>query len=152
MSDKGRMKKILEDCSRRQETNGTKKNKLAHTVLVVDDALFMRSHLTSILTAVGYRVVGEAANGKEAIEKFLEVRPTVVTMDVTMPEMDGIEAVRRILEMDNTATIVMVSAMGYKDMVVDALVAGAKNFVIKPVTTRNLKRFLTVIKMAAGEA
>jgi two-component system, chemotaxis family, chemotaxis protein CheY len=92
----------------------------------------MRAMLREVLTNSGFQVVGEASNGEEAIERYEEVRPDVVTMDITMPEMDGVQAVREILRQDPAARIVMVSAMGQQALVVEAIQAGARDFVVKP--------------------
>jgi len=101
-------------------------------ILIVDDAAFMRMMIKDILTKNGYEVVGEAENGAEAVEKYLELQPDLVTMDITMPEMDGIAALKAIKEKDNSATIIMCSAMGQQAMVIDAIQAGAKDFIVKP--------------------
>lgn len=105
---------------------------MGYRILVVDDAAFMRMMLKDILTKNNYEVVGEAGDGKEALEKYKELKPDLVTMDITMPEMDGIEAVQRIKELDPEARIIMVSAMGQQAMVIDAIQAGARDFVVKP--------------------
>ncbi|HOA16512.1 MAG TPA: chemotaxis protein CheY [Fervidobacterium sp.] len=101
-------------------------------VLVVDDAAFMRMMLKDILTKGGYEVVGEAANGLEAIERYKELKPEVVTMDITMPEMNGIDAIKEIRKIDPNATIIVCSAMGQQAMVIEAIQAGAKDFIVKP--------------------
>ena len=104
-------------------------------VLIVDDALFMRKMLSDILRKEGFEVVGEAENGKEAVEKYKELRPDLVTMDIVMPKMeeiDGIGAVKEIMKIDPKAKIVMVSAMGQHALVVEAIQAGAKDFIVKP--------------------
>ncbi|BBJ27968.1 chemotaxis protein CheY [Athalassotoga saccharophila] len=101
-------------------------------VLIVDDAAFMRMLLKDIVTKAGYEVAGEASNGKEAIEKYKELNPDIVTMDITMPEMTGIEATKEIMKMDPNAKIIMCSAMGQQMMVVEAIQAGAKDFIVKP--------------------
>ncbi|NLT95043.1 MAG: response regulator [Clostridia bacterium] len=105
---------------------------MGHKILVVDDAAFMRMMIKDILTKNGYEVIGEAENGKVAIEKYRELQPDLVTMDITMPEMDGIQAVRKIKEINANAKIVMCSAMGQQAMVIDAIQAGAKDFIVKP--------------------
>lgn len=105
---------------------------MAKRVLITDDALFMRTTLKNILTKNGYEVVGEAANGRESIEMFLKTRPDVVTMDITMPEMDGITAVKEIKKLDSSANVIMCTAMGQKSMVLEAVAAGAKDFIVKP--------------------
>ncbi|MGG3738977.1 response regulator [Aeribacillus pallidus] len=101
-------------------------------VLVVDDAKFMRMTLTNMLKKGNHEVVGEAENGQEAIERYRELQPDVVTMDITMPIMTGIEAVKHILEEFPQAKIIICSAMGQQKMVVEAIEAGAKDFIVKP--------------------
>jgi two-component system chemotaxis response regulator CheY len=101
-------------------------------ILIVDDAAFMRMMLKDILVKGGHVVVGEAENGLEAIDQYGKLKPDLVTMDITMPEMEGIEALTRIKKDDPKATIIMCSAMGQQGMVVQAIQAGAKDFVVKP--------------------
>lgn len=101
-------------------------------VLIVDDAAFMRMMIRDILLKNGYQVVGEAENGLKAITLFQELRPDVVTMDITMPEMDGITAVKEIKRMDPAARVIMCSAMGQQMMVMEAIQSGARDFVVKP--------------------
>ncbi|QQE80816.1 response regulator [Alicyclobacillus sp. SO9] len=105
---------------------------MGNRVLIVDDAAFMRMMIKDIFTKNGYEVVAEAADGKQAVEKYQEVRPDLVTLDITMPEMDGIEALKKIREADVNARIIMCSAMGQQAMVIDAIQAGAKDFIVKP--------------------
>ncbi len=105
---------------------------MAHTVLICDDAIFMRTMLADILQQAGYDVVGDAATGKEAVEKYKQLRPDIVTMDIVMPDMGGIDAVRQITEFDPHARVLMCSAMGQQALVVEAIQAGAKDFVVKP--------------------
>jgi two-component system chemotaxis response regulator CheY len=105
---------------------------VGNKVLVVDDAAFMRMMIKDILRKGGYEVVGEAEDGVKAVEKFKELRPDLVTMDITMPDMDGITAVKEIRKIDGNAMIIMCSAMGQQAMVIDAIQAGAKDFVVKP--------------------
>lgn len=105
---------------------------MAARVLIVDDAAFMRMMIRDILVKNGYEVAGEAANGSEAVLKYQELRPDVTTMDITMPEMDGITAVREIRKIDPNARIIMCSAMGQQAMVLDAIQAGARDFIVKP--------------------
>ncbi len=102
------------------------------TILVVDDAKFMRMTLGNMLTSSGHTVVGEAENGVEAVLKYDELQPDLVTMDITMPEMDGIEAVKEILTKYPKAKIIMCSAMGQQRIVVEAIESGAKDFIVKP--------------------
>lgn len=101
-------------------------------VLIVDDAAFMRMMLREILTKNGFEVVGEAASGRDAIEKYEQLKPDLVTLDISMPEMDGISAAKEILARDSKARIVMVSAMGQQAMVVEAIRCGAADFIVKP--------------------
>jgi two-component system chemotaxis response regulator CheY len=106
---------------------------LNYKVLVVDDALFMRSMIKDILKNSGkYDVVGEAVNGDDAIEKFKELLPDLVTMDIVMPGMDGIEATREILKHDPKARVVMCSALGQEPLVIESIAAGARDFIVKP--------------------
>ncbi|KYD09414.1 response regulator [Caldibacillus debilis] len=105
---------------------------MAYRILVVDDAAFMRMMIKDILVKNGYQVVGEAADGKQAVEKYKELQPDLVTMDITMPEMDGIAALKEIRSFDPDAKVVMCSAMGQQAMVIDAIQAGAKDFIVKP--------------------
>jgi two-component system chemotaxis response regulator CheY len=105
---------------------------VAHTVLVCDDAIFMRTMIADILTQAGYKVVGEAESGVEAVKQYQELKPDLVTMDIVMPEMGGIDAVREIVKMYPEARILMCSAMGQQALVVEAIQAGAKDFVVKP--------------------
>jgi len=105
---------------------------LSGTVLVCDDALFMRTMVKDILSQAGFTVVGEAENGQQAVEQFKSLRPDLVTMDIIMPEMGGIEAVKKIMEADPAARILMCSAMGQQALVLEAIQAGAKDFVVKP--------------------
>ncbi|MFA6988908.1 MAG: response regulator [Candidatus Gastranaerophilaceae bacterium] len=101
-------------------------------VLVCDDAAFMRMMLKDILTKNGYDVVGEAANGNEAIQKYEELQPDIVTMDITMPLCDGIQALKTIIAKDAGAKIIMCSAMGQQAMVIESIQSGAKDFIVKP--------------------
>lgn len=105
---------------------------MGKTILIVDDAAFMRMMIKDILAKHGYTVVGEAENGLIGVEKYKELRPDLVTMDITMPEMDGITAVREIKKVEPSAKIIMCSAMGQQAMVIDAIQAGAKDFIVKP--------------------
>jgi two-component system chemotaxis response regulator CheY len=105
---------------------------VAHTVLVCDDAIFMRTMITDILTQAGYEVIGEAETGAQAVERYRQLKPDLVTMDIVMPDMGGIEAVRAICRDSPEAKILMCSAMGQQALVVEAIQAGAKDFVVKP--------------------
>lgn len=101
-------------------------------ILIVDDAAFMRMMIKDILTKNGYEVVGEAENGARAIEKYKELAPDLVIMDITMPEVDGIQAVREIRKIDPGSQIIMCSAMGQQAMVIESIQAGARDFIVKP--------------------
>ena len=105
---------------------------MARNVLVCDDAAFMRMMIKDILTKNGYNIAGEAENGVKAIEKYNELKPDLVLMDITMPEMDGISAVKEIKKVDPNAKIVMCSAMGQQAMVIEAIQCGARDFIVKP--------------------
>lgn len=108
---------------------------MANRILIVDDAAFMRMMIRDILSKNGFEVVGEAQDGAQAIEKFKELRPDLITMDITMPEMDGIAALKEIKKLDPGAKVIMCSAMGQQAMVIDAIQAGAKDFIVKPFQT-----------------
>ncbi|CAM4315475.1 MAG: response regulator [Paenibacillus macerans] len=105
---------------------------MANRILIVDDAAFMRMMIRDILTKNGFEVVGEAQDGAQAIEKYKELHPDLITMDITMPEMDGIAALKEIKKLDPNAKVIMCSAMGQQAMVIDAIQAGAKDFIVKP--------------------
>lgn len=102
------------------------------TVLIVDDVAFVRSTLAKILSENGYEVVGEASSGAEAIEQFSRLSPDIVTMDVVMPKMSGIEAAKKIVKATPAARIVMISAMGQEALVMEAIHAGARDYLLKP--------------------
>lgn len=105
---------------------------MAKNILICDDAAFMRMMIKDILTKNGYNVVGEAENGVKAVEKYVELNPDLVLMDITMPEMDGIQALKKIKETDPSSLIIMCSAMGQQAMVIESIQAGAKDFIVKP--------------------
>jgi two-component system chemotaxis response regulator CheY len=105
---------------------------MANRILIVDDAAFMRMMIRDILSKNGYEVCGEANDGVQAIEKFKELKPDLITMDITMPEMDGIHALKEIKKLEPNAKVIMCSAMGQQAMVIDAIQAGAKDFIVKP--------------------
>lgn len=111
-------------------------------ILICDDAAFMRYHIKSMVTNNGYNVIGEAENGLEAVRKYKELKPDIVTMDITMPEMTGIEALKEIIKIDPKAKVVMLSAMGQESMVKEAILSGAKNFIVKPFTETILLKIL----------
>jgi two-component system, chemotaxis family, chemotaxis protein CheY len=116
-------------------------------VLIVDDAAFMRMMIKDILEKNGFQVIGEANNGLKAVELYKKERPDVVTMDITMPDMDGIEAVKAIKAFDPEAKVIMCSAMGQQTMVMDAIRAGARDFIVKPFQP---DRVLEAIKKVVG--
>ena len=116
-------------------------------ILIVDDAAFMRMMIKDILTKNGYEVVAEAANGVEAVELYKSHQPDLVTMDITMPEMDGIEAVKQIKAVNPAAKVIMCSAMGQQSMVMDAIKAGANDFIVKPFQA---DRVLEAVKKVVG--
>jgi two-component system, chemotaxis family, chemotaxis protein CheY len=101
-------------------------------ILIADDAAFMRMMIKNILTQNGHEVVGEAANGEEAVARYAELQPDVMTMDITMPEKDGIEALKEIIAADPQAKVVMCSALGQETKVIESIRSGAKDFVVKP--------------------
>lgn len=101
-------------------------------ILIVDDAKFMRETLETILSNDGHTIVGKAENGKEAVALYKEFRPDLVTMDITMPIMNGIEAIKKIIDIDNEASIVACSALSQQKVVVEAIESGAKDFIVKP--------------------
>ncbi len=105
---------------------------MSKRILIVDDAAFMRMMIKDILSKNGYEVVGEAENGLKAVEKYKELTPDLVLMDITMPEMSGIDAVKNIKALDPGAKIVMCSAMGQQAMVIESIQAGARDFIVKP--------------------
>ncbi len=120
---------------------------MAIKVLIVDDAAFMRMMIKDILTKNGFEVVGEAENGIKAVEKYQDLRPDLTTMDITMPEMDGITAVKQIKKIDANAKIIMCSAMGQQAMVIEAIQSGARDFIVKPFQP---DRVLEAIRKAIG--
>ncbi|MDR3600704.1 MAG: response regulator [Desulfosporosinus sp.] len=105
---------------------------MSATIMIVDDAAFMRMMLKDILTKNGFNVIGEAENGAVALKKYMELQPNLTIMDITMPEMDGLQAVKEIRKRDAQARIIMCSAMGQQSMVIEAIQSGAKDFVVKP--------------------
>ena len=105
---------------------------MAKNILICDDAAFMRMMIKDILTKNGYNIAGEAENGARAVEKYAELKPDLVLMDITMPEMDGIEALKKIKASDPGASVIMCSAMGQQAMVIESIQSGAKDFIVKP--------------------
>ena len=105
---------------------------MAKNILICDDVAFMRMMIKDILTKNGYNIAGEAENGAKAVEKYNELKPDLVLMDITMPEMDGIEALKKIKAGDPNAMVIMCSAMGQQAMVIESIQSGAKDFIVKP--------------------
>lgn len=120
---------------------------MAKNILVCDDAAFMRMMIKDILTKNGYNIAGEAENGLKAVEKYNETKPDLVLMDITMPEMDGIQALKKIKELDPNAKVVMCSAMGQQAMVIEAIQSGARDFIVKPFQA---ERVLEAVKKVVG--
>ncbi len=120
---------------------------MAKNILICDDAAFMRMMIKDILTKNGYDVAGEAENGAKAVEKYNELKPDLVLMDITMPEMDGIQALKNIKAADAGAQVIMCSAMGQQAMVIEAIQAGAKDFIVKPFQA---DRVLEAVKKVVG--
>ena len=120
---------------------------MAKNILVCDDAAFMRMMIKDILTKNGYNVAGEAENGAKAVEKYTEVKHDLVLMDITMPEMDGIQALKKIKELDPKAMVIMCSAMGQQAMVIESIQSGAKDFIVKPFQA---DRVLEAVKKVVG--
>jgi len=120
---------------------------VAQKIMLVDDASFMRMMLKNILVGSGYEVVGEAENGAKAIDQFKALKPDLVIMDIIMPEMGGIDAVREIMKVNPGAKILMCSSMGQQSLVVEAIQAGAKDFIVKPFQPSNV---LEAVKKALG--
>lgn len=120
---------------------------MAKNVLICDDAAFMRMMIKDILTKNGYNVVGEAENGKIAVDKYSELSPDLVLLDITMPEMDGIGALKAIKAKDPNACIIMCSAMGQQAMVIEAIQSGAKDFIVKPFQA---ERVIEAVKKVIG--
>lgn len=116
-------------------------------ILIVDDSAFVAKQLTSILVDGGHEVIGTAADGIEGVEKFKELHPDIVTMDITMPKMDGITALEEIMKTDTNAKVVMVSALGKEELIKKSLLTGAKSYIVKPL---DKKKVLDRIKQVAS--
>lgn len=116
-------------------------------ILITDDAAFMRMMLKDILSKAGYEIVGEAANGNESVEKYRELKPDLVTMDITMPQCDGITALKQIMSFDPAAKVLMCSAMGQQAMVIESIQSGAKDFIVKPFQPQ---RVIDAVKKLVG--
>lgn len=122
---------------------------MAKTVLIVDDVAFVRKTLGEILREAGYIVIGEAGDGREAIEKWSELRPDLVTMDVVMPKLSGVEATREIIKRNKEATVVMISAMDQIHLVMEAIHVGARDYIQKPFSADNV--LLVLARALNGE-
>ncbi len=120
---------------------------MAKNILICDDAAFMRMMIKDILTKNGYDIAGEAENGQVAVDKYSEVKPDLVMMDITMPEKDGIQALKEIKAKDPAANVIMCSAMGQQAMVIESIQAGAKDFIVKPFAA---DRVLEAVRKAVG--
>ncbi|MEW5785055.1 MAG: response regulator [Bacillota bacterium] len=125
---------------------------MSKTAVVVDDTAFMRLSLKNILENNEYEVVGEGADGQQALELYKQYKPSLMTMDITMPKINGIKAVQEILAYDSNAVIIMVSAMGQKELVMEALNAGAKDFVLKPFQPKRVAEALAKLEESSGGA
>lgn len=133
-----------------KDPEGIKPDGSSYRVLVVDDSMFVAKQLSQILTSAGFDVTATAANGEEGVEKYKELYPNIdlVTMDITMPKMDGVTALEKIIEFDKDATVVMISALGKNDLVKNSLMIGAKNYIVKPL---DRKKVLERVVMALGK-
>ena len=120
---------------------------MAKNILICDDAAFMRMMIKDILTKNGYNVIGEAENGAKGVEKYNELKPDLVLMDITMPEMDGIAALKAIKASDPAASVIMCSAMGQQAMVIESIQSGAKDFIVKPFQA---DRVIEAVKKVVG--
>lgn len=121
---------------------------MGQRILIVDDSSFMREMLGDIFTGAGYEIAGEAADGKETLDRYRAVKPDLVTMDIVMPEINGIEAVKQLIQEDPKAKVLMVSAMGQQALIKEALQAGAKGFVVKPF---NPEKVIEEVRRVLGE-
>lgn len=131
-----------------RKPDGIKPDGTPYRIMVVDDSMFVAKQITQILTSEGYNVVAQAADGLQAVEKYKELYPNIdlVTMDITMPNMDGLTALQKIIEFDKNAKVVMISALGKQDLVKQCLLAGAKNYIVKPLDRKKvLERIIYVL-------
>jgi two-component system chemotaxis response regulator CheY len=127
---------------------GLKPDGTRYRVLIVDDSIFIAKQLSQILTSVGFEVAATAGDGEAGLEKYKELYPNVdvVTMDITMPKMDGITALKKIIEFNKDAIVIMVSALGKSDLVKESLLSGAKNYIVKPLDRKMvLERIVTAL-------
>ncbi|HCC07191.1 MAG TPA: response regulator [Clostridiales bacterium] len=116
------------------------------SILIVDDAQFIRYSLKTMIDATDFNVIGEAENGKVAVKLFRQLEPDIVLMDITMPEMDGLEALKEIMKINPRAKVIMISAVGKEEMVRDAVLSGAKGFIVKPFKEETLIKTLEKMK------
>jgi len=132
-----------------RKAEGINETGTPYRVLVVDDSMFITKQIGQILTSEGFDVVGTAENGQEGVEKYKELYPNVdlVTMDITMPKMDGVTALEKIIEFDKEAKVIMISALGKQDLVKKSLLLGAKNYIVKPLDRKKvLERVMMTLK------
>ncbi|WP_455383087.1 response regulator [Salinispira pacifica] len=132
-----------------RKAEGLSEEGAPYRVLIVDDSMFITKQIGQILTSEGFDVVGTAENGQEGVEKYKELYPNVdvVTMDITMPKMDGVTALEKIIEFDKDAKVIMISALGKQDLVKKSLLLGAKNYIVKPLDRKKvLERVLMTLK------
>jgi two-component system chemotaxis response regulator CheY len=122
---------------------------MAKTVLIVDDIAFVRKTLSEILVQAHYEIIGEASDGNEAVNLYMKLRPDIVTMDVVMPQMSGIDATRRIMKINKEAKVVIISAMGQENLVMEAINVGAKDYILKPFNTDDVLK--TIERALLGE-
>ncbi len=132
-----------------RQAEGLNESGEPYRVLVVDDSMFTTKQISQILTSEGFEVVGTAADGQEGVDKYKELYPNVdlVTMDITMPKLDGVAALEQIIEFDKKARVVMISALGKQDLVKKSLLIGAKNYIVKPLDRKKvLERIVNALK------
>lgn len=128
---------------------GKKEDGTSYRVLVIDDSMFVTKQITQILTSEGFEIAGTATDGASGIEKYKELYPNVdlVTMDITMPNMDGVTSLEKIIEFDKDAKVIMISALGKQDLVKKSLLLGAKNYIVKPLDRNKvLERVVLTLK------
>lgn len=125
---------------------------MSKRVLLVDDALFMRATIKRILESAGYTIIGEAENGEVAVYKYNELKPDLVIMDITMPVMDGIAATKTIVNADPNAKVIMCTALGQQNLVIEAIKAGAKDYIVKPFVPARVIEGVSKVLTAGGQA
>ena len=131
-----------------KDPEGLKEDGSAYRVLICDDSMFVAKQLYQILTSAGFEVAGTATDGEDAVEKYKELHPNVdlVTMDITMPKLDGVSALKGIMDFDKDAVVVMISALGKNDLVKNSLLIGAKNYIVKPLDRKKvLERIVSTL-------